>query len=91
MAIKDRIHEELTTPMSRKEFLGQAGAFLLAVIGFNSIMYALGSISNVPTDKRAFSAVSSGYGFSVYGGKRNQQQFASMESNFSGVHAVFAN
>lgn len=67
MAIKKILNEALTTPMTRKEFLGQVGALLLAVIGVTSILHALGHSSSAGGGA-ASSSVSGGYGSSPYGG-----------------------
>ena len=67
MAIKNLVDEALKKPMSRKEFLGQIGAVLLAVIGVTSILHALGG------GNKTLGGVSNaieGYGTSVYGGRK---------------------
>lgn len=52
--------------MSRKEFLGQTGAVLLAVIGVSSVLHAL---NNTHAHKSLTGSVASGYGSSPYGGQ----------------------
>lgn len=68
MAVKQILENALNTPISRKEFLGQVGALLLAVIGVTSILHVLGGTSHQLGLERQ--AASRGYGSSVYGGRR---------------------
>ena len=67
MAIKNIVTNALTTPMSRKEFLTQIGAVLLALIGVTAIMHALGA-ANHQNLSGSGHGTSGGYGSSAYGG-----------------------
>jgi hypothetical protein len=72
MAVKDVFNEALHTPMTRKEFLGQVGALLLAVIGVSAIMHALSTShqSYHGMGMAATRGVQAGYGYGSmpYGG-----------------------
>ena len=67
--IKERVDDILNTPMSRQQFLKQAGLLALAVVGVTSLINTLDS-KNAP---KTAATQSSGpaYGASVYaGGKK---------------------
>ena len=65
MTIKNILNDALKTPMSRREFLGQVGAVLLAVIGVTAIMHALSVHRGLSNDRVV---VGEGYGALPYGG-----------------------
>ena len=68
--IKEQVDDILNTPMSRQQFLKQAGVLALAVVGVTSLLNTLDS-KNSP---KSSSAQNSGpaYGASVYaGGKKS--------------------
>lgn len=67
--IKERVDDILNTPMSRQQFLKQAGLLALAVVGVTSLINTLDS----KTGSKTSAAQNSGpaYGASVYaGGKK---------------------
>ena len=64
MVIKNALNNALKTPMSRREFLGQVGAVMLAVVGFSAVMHALNGSHSLSSNH----AVSDGYGAAPYGG-----------------------
>ena len=67
--IKERVDDILNTPMSRQQFLKQAGLLALAVVGVTSILNTLDS-----KHPKTSSASNAGpaYGASVYaGGKKS--------------------
>lgn len=67
--IKERVDEILNTPMSRQQFLKQAGLLALAVVGVTSLLNTLDS-KNAPKTSAAHNA-GPAYGDSVYaGGKK---------------------
>jgi len=70
MSVKKTVDELLSRPMSRKAFLGQVGALLLAVVGVSSILKSLGATGDQTTSQRAASSQQSSdqYGGSSYGG-----------------------
>lgn len=71
MAVKHIIDNALKTPMTRKEFLGQLGGLLLAVIGVTSILHALGgqtSKYNRSESSASTGTTTGGYGSTPYGG-----------------------
>lgn len=71
MAVKQIFNDALQTPMTRKEFLGQIGALLLAVIGVTSILHVLGGgTGGHRLNDAASESKSYGYGTSAYGGRR---------------------
>lgn len=67
MAVKQILNDALQTPMTRREFLGQLGALLLAVIGVTSVLHALGGSHKLVSS--ASGSHGYGYGASAYGGR----------------------
>ncbi|HEV2412593.1 MAG TPA: hypothetical protein VGS28_02180 [Candidatus Saccharimonadales bacterium] len=71
MSVKKTVNEALSQKMSRKDFLGQVGALLLAVVGVSAVLKSLG---NSHGSQRSGSTSSAGgqnsgaYGSSSYGG-----------------------
>ena len=72
MSVKKTVEELLAKPMSRKAFLGQVGALLLAVVGVSSILKSLGVHQSQTTGRESASSYTAAgdYGDSAYGGKR---------------------
>jgi hypothetical protein len=66
MVIRNAIDQKLKTPMTRKEFLGQAGMLFLGLIGITSVLHSIG-IHDKPADSRN-PIEHAGYGTSAYGG-----------------------
>lgn len=67
MAIKQTFDEVLHRPLTRREFLGQVGTLLLAVIGVSSILHAV--VGHRPVANEAVGiGIGNGYGSSAYGG-----------------------
>lgn len=67
MAVKQILDNALNTQMTRKEFLGQLGALLLAVVGITSMLHAISGHKPITSGSvDAFGA----YGASAYGGIR---------------------
>jgi hypothetical protein len=69
MVIKNALNNALKTPMSRREFLGQVGAVMLAVVGFSAVMHALSGQHSLHGNH----AISEGYGAAPYGGNNTVQ------------------
>jgi hypothetical protein len=69
MSVKQTVDELLAKPMSRKAFLGQVGALLLAVVGVSSILKSLGVHQSQTSSHSVQSSqkVEEGYGDSAYG------------------------
>lgn len=66
--IKERVDNILSTPMSRQQFLKQAGLLALAVVGVTSLINTLDSKNS---QKTATNNAGPAYGASVYaGGKK---------------------
>ena len=70
MTIKEQFTDALSRPMSRKAFLGQVGALLLAVVGVSAVLKSLRATGN-HTDARSPQRLQEGsgnYGGQAYGG-----------------------
>lgn len=72
MSVKKAVDELLAKPMSRKAFMGQVGALLLAVVGVSAMLKSLGAAGGQTRSQKSVTSqqAAEDYEDSAYGGKR---------------------